>query len=86
MSQSVEALPMKVLQEKKSAKEEPFTTIITRSKMTPSYLNSITKVQYQTKPDYIREKLYDKLRMSDRSKSSSLVNKKKFLQYRRALG
>ena len=66
--------------------EEPFTTIITRGKMTPSYLSGLSKVHYQKSPDYIRDKLYENLRQVDRSKSTSLLNKKKFLQMRRALG
>lgn len=67
--------------------EETFTTIITRGKMTPSYLSGLSRVHFQKSPDYIRDKLYEKLRTTDRSKSStSLHNKKKFLQLRRAMG
>ena len=54
--------------------------------MTPSYLSGLSKVHYQKNPDYIRDKLYENLRKIDRSKSSSLINNKKFLQAKRSMG
>ena len=57
------------------------------SHVTTAFLADYTKVQYQTKPSYVREVLYDNLRDGIVSRSdSSLVKKKNMLRVKRALG
>ena len=57
---------------------EDFRAIITRNKMTPSLANDFSKLDYQSKPAFQRQKLYGELRLGGnyRSHSSSLINKK----------
>ena len=64
--------------------------ILTNShRITPMRLADYTKVEYQTKPAYVREVLYDNLRENSNAKggrSSSLAQKKNLLRAKRAMG
>ena len=45
----------------RSERDDYFRSIITRSKVTPNQLKGYTFVDYQSKPDYLRAKLYEQI-------------------------